>query len=125
MTGGRSERRAHGELEAEIAMAVAAAEQPVTVTEIQRLVDADLSYTAVHTILRRLIDKGLLDREKTARGNVYRPAAAAADVVAQQMDALLQRGPSREAVLQSFLGTLTEDDERQLRAWLDGKDNPR
>jgi predicted transcriptional regulator len=111
----------HGELETEVALAVASAGRPVTVRDIQQLVDADLSYNAVHTILNRLIGKGLIDRERAERGHLYRPATAAAQVVAMQMDALLQRGPGRAEVLRSFLGTLSDTDERQLRAWLDGR----
>jgi predicted transcriptional regulator len=106
-------------LEAEVMAAVGAAPSPVTVHEVGQSVDTDLSHTAVHTILNRLVDKGLLERDKTGRGHVYRPAANAATVVAHQMDALLHRGPSRAAVLRSFLRTLGEDDERYLREWLD------
>lgn len=122
MSGNRPQRRGHGELETEVAVAVAAAGQPVTVHDIQSSVDAGLSYTAVHTILNRLVAKGLVEMVKTGRANAYQPSAHAAHVVAQQMDALLQRGPSRAAVLQSFLRTLTDEDEDYLRAWLDERD---
>ncbi|MGH3857789.1 MAG: BlaI/MecI/CopY family transcriptional regulator, partial [Pseudonocardiaceae bacterium] len=112
MRGNRSARRAHGELETGVMAAVAAAAVPVTVHEVGQTVDAELSHTAVHTILNRLVDKGLLERDKTGRRHVYRPAANAATVVAHQMDALLHRGPSRAAVLRSFLSALGEEDER-------------
>ncbi|MGH9205678.1 MAG: BlaI/MecI/CopY family transcriptional regulator [Acidimicrobiales bacterium] len=118
MRGNRSARRAHGELETGVMAAVAAAAVPVTVHEVGQTVDAELSHTAVHTILNRLVDKGLLERDKTGRRHVYRPAANAATVVAHQMDALLHRGPSRAAVLRSFLSALGEEDERYLREWL-------
>jgi predicted transcriptional regulator len=124
MSGTRPERRGHGELEAEVAVAVAAAGHPVTVHDIQQSVDAGLSYTAVHTILNRLVAKELVELVKTGRTNAYQPALRAAHVVARQMDALLQRGPSRAAVLQSFLRTLTEEDAGYLRAWLDELDTP-
>jgi hypothetical protein len=39
-------------------------------------------------------------------------------VIAAHMGALLDRGPSRTAVLRSFLGTLSGEDEDQLRSWL-------
>lgn len=118
MAGQRGGRRAHGELEAEVIAALAAADHPATVQEVQRSVDSDLSYNAVHTILNRLVDKGLVDREQAGRGHVYRPARGAAAVIAQHMGALLDRGPSRTEVLQSFLGTLSADDEELLRRWL-------
>ncbi|HEX7661196.1 MAG TPA: BlaI/MecI/CopY family transcriptional regulator [Pseudonocardiaceae bacterium] len=121
MGGSRAHRRAHGELETEVAIAVAAARQPVTVHDIQQTVDVELSHTAVHTILNRLVAKGLITKERTNRGHIYQPAQDAAEVVARQMDLLLRRGPSRTAVLQSFLSTLTDQDESQLRAWLEDR----
>ena len=118
MSGHRTGRRAHGALEAEVIAALAAASAPLTVQEVQREVDGDLSYTAVHTILHRLVGKGLVDREPEGRGHVYRPSHGAAEVIATHMGALLDRGPSRAEVLQSFLGTLSDEDEAQLRSWL-------
>ena len=112
-------RRAHGELEAEVAAALAAASHAVTVHEVQRSVDTGLSYNAVHTILNRLVDKGLVDRAPAGRGHVYQPSRGAAEVIAAHMGALLDRGPSRTEVLRSFLGTLSDEDEALLRAWLD------
>jgi predicted transcriptional regulator len=118
MSGQRSGRRAHGELEAEVIAALAAVAQPMTVLEVQRCVDSELSYNAVHTILNRLVDKGLVDREPAGRGHAYRPSRNAATVIARHMGALLDRGPSRTEVLQSFLGTLSGEDEDLLRTWL-------
>lgn len=119
MTGYRTGRRARGELEAEVLAALGAATEPATVLEIQRWVDSDLSYNAVHTILNRLVDKGLVDRAPAGRGHVYRSSRDAATVIAQHMGALLDRGPSRTEVLQSFLGSLSHADEDFLRSWLD------
>jgi predicted transcriptional regulator len=99
--------------------AVAAAAEPITVQEVTKAVDASLSYNAVHTILRRLVDKGLVERLPAGRGQVYRTAQDAARVVARQMEALLLRGPDRVAVLRSFLSTLSDADERYLRERLD------
>ena len=118
MAAGRSGRRGHGELETEIAAAVAAADKPVTVRDVIESVDTGLSYVAVHAILNRLISKGLVERDQTHRGNIYRPAQDAAEVVAKQMDALLQRGPSRREVLHSFLNALSGPDEQYLKEWL-------
>lgn len=118
MSGRRTGRRAHGELEAEVIAALAAATAPLTVQEVQHEVDVDLSYTAVHTILHRLVTKGLVDRDPEGRGHVYRPSLGAAEVIAAHMGALLDRGPSRTEVLQSFLGTLSDEDEALLRSWL-------
>jgi predicted transcriptional regulator len=117
----RSARRAHGELEAEVLAAIAAAERPLTVQDVQRQVDRQLSYTAVHTILTRLTDKGLVERERVGRGFVYRPAVHADRVIAARMDALLRSAPVRTAVLRSFLSALRPEDETLLREWLAGR----
>jgi predicted transcriptional regulator len=120
MSAQRTVRRAHGELEAEVIAALAAG--PSTVHEVVRSVDVGLSYNAVHTILNRLVDKGLVDRSPAGRGHVYRASAGAASVVAQHMGELLDRGPNRTEVLRSFLGTLGDEDEDLLRHWLDQRD---
>jgi predicted transcriptional regulator len=117
-------RRAHGTLENEIIAALAVAGSAMTVQEVAQAVDTDLSYTTVHTTLGRLSDKGLVERERTDGGYRYRPAAQAADVLAEQIDALLRRGPDRTAVLRSFLDALTPDDVRFLREWLASRDTP-
>ena len=117
-------RRAHGTLENEIMTALAAADSAMTVQEVAQAVDAELSYTAVHTTLGRLSDKGLVERERTEGGYRYRPAAQAADVLAEQIDALLRRGPDRTAVLRSFLDALTPEDVRFLREWLAARNDP-
>jgi len=116
----RGHRRGHGELEAEVIAAVGAADRPATVLEVQRCVDSATSYSAVHTILNRLVDKGLVDREVAGRGHVYQPSRHAAGVLARHMGEMLDRGPSRSEVLRSFLGTLNDEDHALLRRWLDG-----
>lgn len=116
----RGHRRGHGELESEVIAAVGAADRPATVLEIRRCVDSATSYSAVHTILNRLVDKGLVDREVAGRGHVYQPSRHAAGVLARHMGEMLDRGPSRSEVLRSFLGTLSDEDHALLRRWLDG-----
>jgi predicted transcriptional regulator len=113
-------RRGHGELEAEVIAAVGAAAGPATVLEVQRCVDSATSYSAVHTILNRLVDKGLVDRKVAGRGHVYQPSRHAAGVLARHMGEMLDRGPSRSEVLRSFLGTLSDEDHALLRRWLTG-----
>lgn len=109
-------RRAHGELETEVLGSVATAAEPVTINEVQAALGTGLAYTTVHTILTRLVEKGLVERIRSGPGHTYRPARKAAQLVAQQMQALLHRGPNRGAVLQSFVSSLSPEDEAQLRA---------
>lgn len=115
-----SGRRPHGALETEVLGAVATAIGPVTAGEVLAALGGSLAYNTVYTILVRLVEKGLLERTGSGRGLTYRPARQAAELVAAQMRQLLQRGPDRGAVLQSFVSALSSQDEAALRAVLDG-----
>lgn len=94
------ERRAFGELEGEVLAALWAAESALVPAEVQAAVGGDLAYTTVMTILVRLAEKGLIEREKVGRAYAYRPVVAETDVVAGQVRRLLNRGHDRSAVLQ-------------------------
>ena len=43
----------------------------------------DLAYTTVHTVLKRLMDRGLVDRSTDERGIVYRPRLDEAEYLAE------------------------------------------
>lgn len=132
------ERRGRGELESEILAALWAATGPCTATQVQQALTAGeatgpadgqgvadavaynaVAYNTVQTILTRLHDKGLVLREQQGRAHAYWPARGQAELAAEQMHLLMARGPDHTAVLQRFLSTLSEDDERALRALLD------
>lgn len=117
-----SGRRGHGELETEVLGAVVTAPGPVTVGEVHATVGSSLAYNTVYTILSRLVDKGLVERMRLGRGYTYQPARQAAQLVARQMQTLLHRGPSADAVLQSFVSSLSPQDEAALRAVLAAED---
>lgn len=112
------ERRAFGELEGAVLAALWAADDALVPAEVQAAVGGDLAYTTVMTILVRLHDKGLIEREKVGRAFAYRPVVAETDVVAEQVRRLLQRGHDRTAVLQGLVEGLTPGDERLLRELL-------
>ncbi|HEV2342580.1 MAG TPA: BlaI/MecI/CopY family transcriptional regulator [Actinocrinis sp.] len=111
-------RRGHGERESEVLSVVDAAPWALTVPEVRAKLAGDLSYNTVHTILGRLVTKGLVERQHSSRGLLYRTAPQAAQLVARKMQALLERGPDRASVLQSFVGCLDPADEHALRALL-------
>jgi predicted transcriptional regulator len=111
-------RRAAGELESEVLAALWAAGRPLTTAEVQREVDADLAYNTVQTILARLYDKGLASRNAEGRRHRYYPVKGADEFAAEQMQALLRRGPDRLGVLQRFARSLSEEDAEALRAIL-------
>jgi predicted transcriptional regulator len=114
----QSERRAFGELEGEVLAALWAAPGPLVPADVQAAVGGDLAYTTVMTILVRLHDKGLIEREKVGRAFAYRPVVTENDVVADQVRRLLDRGHSRTAVLQGLVEGLAPGDEKLLRELL-------
>jgi predicted transcriptional regulator len=112
------ERRAFGELESEVLAVLWAAPRPLVPAEVQAAVGGDLAYTTVMTILVRLHDKGVIEREKIGRAYAYRPVVDETHVVADQVRRLLDRGNSRAAVLQGLIEGLDPDDEELLRELL-------
>jgi predicted transcriptional regulator len=111
-------RRAAGELEAEVLAALWAAEGPLTTAQVREAVGSELAYNTVQTILVRLYEKGLIDRLTDGRRHEYFPVKGAEELAAEQMQALLGRGRSRQAVLQRFVISLSVEDARLLRAIL-------
>jgi predicted transcriptional regulator len=111
-------RRGAGELESEVLAALWAAGHALTTADVQRAVDADLAYNTVQTILARLYEKGLVDRTAEGRRHLYFPIKGAEELAAEQMQALLRRGPNRQSVLQRFATALSEEDADALRAIL-------
>ncbi|MFJ8196699.1 BlaI/MecI/CopY family transcriptional regulator [Streptomyces sp. NPDC096152] len=117
---GRTERRSSGELESEVLAALWATDRPLTPVEIQSEIGGNLAYNTVHTILKRLFDKGLVLREVDGRRGAYRPAKNAAELTAQAMHEALDRGPDPIAALQQFVTGLSPEEERALRELLNG-----
>jgi predicted transcriptional regulator len=111
-------RRGAGELESEVLAALWAADRPLTTAEVQREVDAELAYNTVLTILTRLYEKGIVNRSADGRRHRYQPVKGAEELAAEQMQALLSRGPDRRGVLQRFATSLTEEDVEALWAVL-------
>lgn len=98
-------------------MALAAAGGPLTVGEVRAELGGDLAYTTVMTVLARLYEKGLVNRERAGRAYVY-GVADQAEVTAQRMRRLLDGDEDRTAVLTNFVGVLTDEDERLLLSLL-------
>lgn len=109
----RQHRRPAGELESTILAALWAANEPLTPAQVLAALDDDLAYTTVMTTLARLHDKGAVSRERAGRAYAYTPASDAADVVAEQMRRLLDRG-DHASVLARFVTTLDDADGRVL-----------
>lgn len=111
----RSSRRETGALEGEVLAHLWAAEEPLTAGEVRANMGEDLAYTTVLTILTRLHNKGLVDRERRGRAYAYRPSVSEAELTAKRMRRFLDRAGDREAVLMHFVDELSGDDEEALR----------
>lgn len=112
-------RRGAGQLEAEILRALWATERPLTPSEVQARIGGGLAYNTVHTILKRLWDKGLVVRDAEGRRGAYLPAKDATEHAAQTMHDVLRREPDHAAVLERFVTGLGPDEEKMLRRFLD------
>lgn len=107
-----------GHLESAVLGVVAAADAPVTVTQVQAEIPGNRAYTTVMSTLSRLATKGALKR--TLHGRAYRYELAAPEgaideaVAARQMRRLMSEGGYRDAVLARFVADLDPDEERLL-----------
>ncbi|MGV9253139.1 BlaI/MecI/CopY family transcriptional regulator [Streptomyces sp. NPDC003697] len=117
---GGTGRRNAGELEGAVLGALWSAQRPLTPAEIQTALGGDLAYNTVHTILKRLHDKGLVLRDAGGRRGAYRPAKSAAELTAEAMHAALDRGPDAIAALRQFVTGLSPEEGRALRDLLTG-----
>ncbi|MFB7512111.1 BlaI/MecI/CopY family transcriptional regulator [Streptomyces sp. NPDC056144] len=117
-------RRGQGELETQVLAALRAAPGPVTAGWVQDRLGGGLAYTTVVTILTRLQVKGAVTRERSGRSFQWTAVADEAGLAALRMRRVLDSESDREAVLTSFVSTLSAGDERLLRALLDAPDSP-
>ncbi|KOT98314.1 MULTISPECIES: BlaI/MecI/CopY family transcriptional regulator [Streptomyces] len=120
MTDPKDERRPAGELEAAVMAALWAAGAPLTPVQVQAELSSGLARTTVVTILSRLYDKGIVDRERQGRGYAYVPVQDAPGLTARRMHTELDRDANRETVLARFVAQLSPDDEELLRQLLEG-----
>lgn len=115
-------RRAMGELEGDVLALLWASEAPLTPGEVLERLDAGIAYTTAMTILTRLWQKGLVERESRGRAYAYRPLVTEAELAAQRMQATLERTRDREGALSRFVSSLSKKDERALRSIVDELD---
>jgi predicted transcriptional regulator len=111
----RTRRRAGGELENEILATLWAADRPLTPREVQDALGAGLAYNTVQTILVRLHEKHLVQRDPDGRAHRYLPTKQPAELTAERMHLLLTTGGDRRGVLRRFVGALDATDEQILR----------
>jgi predicted transcriptional regulator len=82
MANGRARKpAAKGDLQAEV-MAALWRLGEAKVDDVRAQLSSDLAYTTVHTVLKRLMDRGLVERSADERGLVYRPRLEEAEYLA-------------------------------------------
>lgn len=80
--------------------------------------DRDLAYTTVSTVLIRLWNKGLLERQREGRAQAYRAVMSREAFAAARMTDVLGRIEDRPGVLSCFLDALPSAERAQLRRLL-------
>jgi predicted transcriptional regulator len=113
-------RLARGELEGRVLDILWTADGALTPREVHTSLAADrgLAYTTVMTILVRLWQKGLLEREPRGRSYAYRPIESRDERVASRMRQLLAGAGDRNAALAGFVESLPADEIDDLRRLL-------
>ncbi|MEU3397092.1 BlaI/MecI/CopY family transcriptional regulator [Streptomyces filamentosus] len=116
-------RRGQGELETQVLALLRTAPEPVAAGWVQGGLGGGLAYTTVVTILTRLHAKGAVARERSGRSFRWTAVADEAGLAALRMRRVLDSEADREAVLTSFVTTLSPGDERLLRALLEATES--
>ncbi len=117
-TDSMAPRRSNGELEESVLQYLWAVNEPATPADVHAAIAPDLAYTTVMTVLTRLFKKGLLDRARHGRAYAYRPVEGEAMHRAEQMHGHLGAAGDRDAVLSSFIDTLSAAEAAELRRLL-------
>ena len=105
-----------GELERAVMGVLWEARHDLTAREVQdALADRELATTTVLTVLGRLERKQLVRRIRDGRAHHYRPVASREDHVAELMSDALDGASDRGAALARFLGSMSEEERRNLR----------
>lgn len=113
-----SDRRADGELEADILGVLWGADRPLTPGEVNELLGGQLAYTTVMTVLTRLWKKDLAVRKPHGRGFAYSAAISESELTTQRMSETLAGASDRALVLTKFVHSLPKRDISHLRRLL-------
>lgn len=90
-------------------------ERHLKVREVAELLDRDVAYTTVLTLLVRLHAKGLLVRKRVGNAWAYRPAVSRSGYAAAAMSQVLHTSDDAPGVLLRFVDELTREELAALR----------
>jgi predicted transcriptional regulator len=112
-----------GELEAQVLDVLWDAPGHLTPTEVGARLpgDTELAYTTVMTVLTRLFEKGVLERERRGRAWAYAPVLGREEHTAERMNDILRGADDRSAALARFVDRMTPAERARLRRLLDGR----
>lgn len=110
-------RLPRGELESQVLGVLWAADSACTPRDVHDALgsERDLAYTTVMTILVRLWQKGLVNRERAGRAYAYTPVESRDERVASRMRELLAGAGDRSAALAGLVESLPDDELDALR----------
>lgn len=95
------------------------ADRYLVVRDVREMLDADLAYTTVMTVMSRLRDKGLLRRQRRSRAWAYRPTMSRDAYAAAGMADALEAAEDRADALFRFLAELDPHEATTLRRLLE------
>lgn len=116
------DRLAHGELEGLVMDVLWDADEPLVAADVRDRLEPtrSLAYTTVMTILVRLHEKGLVERERAGRAYAYRPRWSREEQAATRMGELLEAARDGSVVLARFVAALSPTQLAELRRAVDG-----
>lgn len=114
-------RRPDGELEADVLHALWQMDRPASPADVIEQMKTDLAYTSIATVLGRLCDKGLVERQRRGRSFAYTAATSEADLVARKIHSLLDATKDRASALAGIASGLDPDDAANLVALLNDR----
>lgn len=112
-------KRPDGALEHDIMKVLWAADRPLQPGDIKQLLEVELAYTSVATVLTRLHAKGLVERTEAGRAFAYAPAVAESELAARRINDVLAATSDPDAALVGFVRSLSKRDAKAIRALLD------
>lgn len=113
-------RLSMGELEAQVLDVLWEHGEPMTPGEVHRELSRwrKLAYTTVMTILVRLWQKGVVDREPAGRAYAYEPVETREERAASRMSELLEASGDSALALAHFVEAMSAAEKAQLRRLL-------
>lgn len=100
-------KRPDGALEYEILTVLWTSDVALQPGDIRDRLSRQLAYTSVATVLGRLVEKGLVERDGAGRAFAYRAVVDESELAARRINDVLSSSSDRSEVLAGFVNTLS------------------